>query len=128
MELERQGDLLFTTVQVAYRGATIEIDPILIDTGSETTILGVDSLAAIHIKPSLDDELYTIRGVGGVEAVFARQLDFLQVGSCRLADFVIEVGGMDYGFAINGILGMDFLLHAAANINLRDLKLEFLTV
>ena len=85
MELERQGDLLFTTVKVVYRGATIEIDHVLIDTGSETTILGIDSLAPIHIKPSLDDELYTIRGVGGVEAVFARQLDFLQVGSCRLA-------------------------------------------
>ena len=72
MELERQGDLLFTTVKVVYRGATIEIDHVLIDTGSETTILGIDSLAPIHIKPSLDDELYTIRWVGGVEAVFAR--------------------------------------------------------
>ena len=32
---------------------------------------------------------------------------------------------MDYGFGIQGILGMDFLLRAGAIINLRDLNLEF---
>jgi hypothetical protein len=40
-------------------------------------------------------------------------------------DFEIEVGGMDYGFEINGILGMDFLLRAGAILNLRELSLEF---
>ena len=32
---------------------------------------------------------------------------------------------MDYGFEINGILGMDFLLCAGAIINLRAKSLEF---
>jgi len=32
---------------------------------------------------------------------------------------------MDYGFEINGILGMDFLLQTGAIINLRDLSLDF---
>ena len=32
---------------------------------------------------------------------------------------------MDYGFEINGILGMDFLMKTEALINLRDLTLEF---
>jgi len=42
-----------------------------------------------------------------------------------LPDFEIEVGGMDYGFAINGILGMDFLTRSKAIINLATMKLEF---
>jgi hypothetical protein len=32
---------------------------------------------------------------------------------------------MDYGFAINGILGTDFLLQTGAIVNLYDLELEF---
>ena len=43
----------------------------------------------------------------------------------RLSNFWIEVGGMNYGFEINGIFGMDFLTRAAAIINLRELQIEF---
>jgi hypothetical protein len=32
---------------------------------------------------------------------------------------------MDYGFKIDGILGMDFLLESGAIINLKDLNIEF---
>lgn len=32
---------------------------------------------------------------------------------------------MDYGFEINGILGMDFLINAGAIINLRSMTIEF---
>jgi hypothetical protein len=42
-----------------------------------------------------------------------------------VTDFEIEVGGMSYGFEIDGILGMDFLTKAGAIINLRDLHLDF---
>jgi len=32
---------------------------------------------------------------------------------------------MDYGFEINDILGMDFLIRAKAIINLADMKMDF---
>jgi hypothetical protein len=71
------------------------------------------------------DVLHTLRGVGGTEVVFTRRLDALQVGACRLTDFEIKVGGMDYGFAMHGILGMDFLTRAGAIINLREMTIAF---
>ncbi len=37
----------------------------------------------------------------------------------------VEIGGMEYGFAINGILGMDYLTRVGAIINLSTLALEF---
>ena len=49
----------------------------------------------------------------------------MQVGDRKLSDFRIEVGGMDYGFEINGILGMDFLTQAGAIINLYERRIEF---
>jgi hypothetical protein len=37
----------------------------------------------------------------------------------------IEVGGLDYGFELGGILGMDFLLASGARIDLQQLTIEF---
>lgn len=50
----------------------------------------------------------TSREFGGIEAVFIRQVDRIQVGERQLRGFEIDVGIMDYGFAINGLLGMNF--------------------
>ena len=46
--------------------------------------------------PESSDMLYVIRGVGGVETVFTRQVEYLSVGQRRVPGFEIEVGGMDY--------------------------------
>ncbi len=69
--------------------------------------------------------IHAIGGIGGTEFVYSRQVDYLQVDNRKLFDFDIEVGGMDYGFEINGILGMDFLTQTGAIINLRELQIEF---
>jgi len=48
----------------------------------------------------------------------------------EISDVLVDTGSAttilaDYGFEINGILGMDFLLQTGAIINLRDLSLDF---
>ena len=108
MRLQLQDNLPFTAVTLYDRGQSIEILNVLIDTGSATTILAADAVHKVQIVPEPDDTLYTIRGVGGSEVVFSRKVDALELGECHLDQFEIEVGGMDYGFSINGILGMDF--------------------
>lgn len=40
-----------------------------------------------------------------------------------MTDFTIEVGVMDYGLAINGILGMDFLIETGAIIDLARMEI-----
>jgi predicted aspartyl protease len=82
-------------VQLNYRGTEIEIPGVLIDTGSASTILAAHRVAEAGIEPEMSDTLYTIRGVGGTEAVFSRRVDLLQVGPSTVTDFEIEVGGMD---------------------------------
>ena len=125
MQLYLRDDLALVTVTVAYREREIQVPDVVVDTGSATTLLSADAVAALGIVPAPDDVLYTIRGVGGAEVVFARRVDRLQIGERAIPDFEIEVGGMDYGFAINGILGMDFLLRARAVIDLGALCLDF---
>lgn len=125
MQLSLRDNLPFVTVTVAYKGQTVEVANVLIDTGSGTTILAADIVQAIQIVPSPEDTLCAIRGVGGSEVVFSRRVDNLKLGECSINDFEVEVGGMDYGFEISGILGMDFLMQAGAIINLRDMKIKF---
>lgn len=125
MLLTLEDNLPFITLTIVYQNRSLEIDHILVDTGSASTILASDKVLPIKIVPAIDDIVYTIRGVGGTEPVFLRQVEFLRVGSFTLANFDVEFGKMDYGFEINGILGMDFLTQAGAMINLQDMVLEF---
>jgi predicted aspartyl protease len=125
MRLTLKDDLPFTRLTVAYRGSAITVDNVLIDTGSASTVLAARAVAQIGIVPEMTDVVYTVRGIGGTEAVFTRRIDHVAVEAQRVTDFEIEVGSMNYGFDIDGILGMDFLTRAGAIINLRDLRLDF---
>lgn len=125
MHIELKDNLPFVSVTVVYKGEMINIPNTLIDTGSGTTILSADVVSAVNLTPSPEDILYTIRGVGGNEVVFSRRVDLLMVGEKSTPDFEIELGGMDYGFEINGILGMDFLITARSIVNLHSMDLQF---
>ncbi len=125
MQLSLKDNLPFTTVTIAYQGQEVSIDNVLIDTGSASTIFSADSVISINISPLPDDKLHIIRGVGGSETVFSRVVDYVQLGEKKSTNLEIEVGGMDYGFEINGILGMDFLKQVGAIINLRNMIINF---
>ncbi len=125
MQLSLKYDLPFVAIVISYRGKTREVPNVLVDTGSGSTILSADVVSEIGIVPEPEDTLYNIRGVGGNEVVFSRRVDSIQTDAGRISDFEIEVGGMDYGFEINGILGMDFLLRAGVIIDLKELRMEF---
>lgn len=125
MKLALKHDLPFTTAAVSYRGRSLEITDILIDTGSASTVFATDALRTLGIMPAPDDRLRFLRGVGGTESVFTRVIDHVRVGKAAVRGFKIEVGGMDYGFEINGILGMDFLRQTGAVIDLSSVELSF---
>ena len=125
MQLSLWDNLPFTSITIAYQGQEVKIDNVLIDTGSASTIFAADIVANIKIFPLPEDVLYTIHGVGGTETVFNRIVDYVQVGDQKLANLEVEVGGMDYGLEINGILGMDFLTQVGAIINLSDMSINF---
>jgi len=125
MRLTLHDDLIVVSVTVAYQGQEVEVPDIVVDTGSATTMLSTDVVAQIGIVPERHDVLHVVRGVGGTEVVFSRCVDRLQVGPRAVEQFEIEVGGIDEAFDINGALGLDFLLHTGAVINLGTLQLGF---
>ena len=124
MQILLRDNLPYTTVTLVYKGQRLTVSDVLIDTGSATSVFSADVVQAIQIEPEPEDMLHTIRGVGGLEVVFARRVDGLGVGGHFVPDFEIEVGGMDYGILLKGILGMDFLLRAGACLDLGRQTLE----
>lgn len=125
MRLALRDDLILLLVTVVYRGREIEVLDVVVDTGSASTTLSTDAVAQVGVVPEPHDVLHFIRGVGGTEAVFSRCVDRLQVGAQAVEQFELEVGGLGEAFDINGILGMDFLLHTGAVIDLGTLQLKF---
>ncbi len=124
MRLTLRDDLPFVTVEITHRAATIGVANGLVDTGAASTVLNADIVSEVGVVLERTDRLRTLRGVGGREFVFVRQIDRLAVGASGLDHFEVEIGEMDYGFEIGGILGMDFLRVAGAVIDLRRLTLE----
>jgi predicted aspartyl protease len=125
MKLEIINGLPFISVGLVYHQQAIEIPYVLVDTGSATTVISSDWGRKIGIVPEISDTIRTLRGVGGSEVVFTRRLDYVRFGQKNLEHFETEFGAMEYGFQINGILGMDFLLNAKACVNLNDLSIDF---
>jgi hypothetical protein len=109
MHLPLKYDLPCVTVRIGYQGVEIDIPDVVVDTGSGSTLIATEFAAQAGIVPLPQDKLRNVHGVG----------------DCALEGFEIDVGSMDYGFAINGLLGMNFLLRSGAIIDLRARTIDF---
>lgn len=124
MRLRLLDGLPFVDAALMHHGQSLRLENVLIDTGSAGTIFAADRLYEIGISYLPTDEVYRIRGAGGAEFVFVKQIDRLAVGELQADNFSIEIGAMDYGFHIDGILGMDFLTTVGAIVNLATMTIE----
>lgn len=79
----------------------------LLDTGSTGTIFNANLVEKIGVSPEENDIVDTIRGVGGVEYVYVNNLDTIQFEDTSTEDSQVEIGNMDYGMKIDGILGFE---------------------
>ncbi|KHL95886.1 hypothetical protein QW71_09770 [Paenibacillus sp. IHB B 3415] len=116
--------LPFVSMTVVFRGRELKLEKVLLDTGSASTLLNADIVQEIGMVPEGNDVVDLIRGVGGVEYVYTKYLDSIIVDKAILNDFQVEIGNMDYGMEIDGILGFNFLKQAGAVINTGEMQLK----
>lgn len=99
----------------------------MIDTGSANSIFSRQIVAQIGILISHEDVRHRVSGVGGSEVVWPKRVEFIRLGDAIsgpvIRNAVIEVGTMEYGFSLQGILGMDILRHIGATIDLDAMTL-----
>lgn len=123
-EIKLIHQLPFVQLRIWYRGQSLFLDNVLVDTGSASTIIKLDVMDKIGIKAEEDDYVGTISGVGGSEYIFLKKLDSIEFNGVHFKDYTVDVGVMDYGLDINGIVGMDLLLRIEGVINLKELFFE----
>ncbi|WP_239713751.1 retropepsin-like aspartic protease [Paenibacillus sp. 19GGS1-52] len=109
---------------VVFRGRELKLEKVLLDTGSASTLLNADIVQEIGMVLEGNDIVDMIRGVGGVEYVYTKCLDSIIVDKAILKDFQVEIGNMDYGMEIDGILGFNFLKQAGAVIDTGEMQLK----
>jgi hypothetical protein len=112
MNIEVKHGLPFVAVTIRYRGSELLLERVLLDTGSAGTIFNANLVTAVGVFPEGNDVVDTIRGVGGVEYVYTKYFESIHFGDVRLENFQVEIGNMDYGMEINGIIGFDFITAA----------------
>ena len=123
MNIRIQDGLPFISATIDYIGQSITLDNILLDTGSSGTVFGTDKLSAIGLQYEPDDTIRRIRGVGGTEFVFTKRVDAIRLDQFSAHDFELEVGAMDYGFDIDGIIGIDLLTKIGVIIDLQRMEI-----
>jgi hypothetical protein len=111
------GGLPYTSVVLEANGQSLELERVLIDSGSGASVFKTDDLATIGISITSTDKLEYMRGVGGQEVVISKQIGALSVGDLTVNPFTIQIGGLNYGIRMDGILGSDFLLKTGAKID-----------
>ncbi|QTA83351.1 Aspartyl protease domain-containing protein [Desulfonema limicola] len=114
---------MFASASLIYSDKQLVCKNVLVDTGSAGTVFSIDKLLEIGMKPEPEDVIRELRGVGGTEFVFVKKIDTLKLGDFKITDFEIEIGAMDYGMEIDGIIGLDFLLKVKAKIDLEQMEL-----
>ena len=90
----------------------------MLGTGSAGTVFAADKVSTIDLLYEPRDGVRRIRGIGGAEVVFTKQLDRQSVGELWTDDAEIEVGAMNYCVEIDGILGVNFLIRTGAVVDL----------
>lgn len=113
IEIRLLNDLPIVAIDVSFNGQILHLSNVLLDTGSAGTILDADVVAEIGVKPEGTDQTAILHGIDGTEIVFTKRFDSVALGSSSVTPCKVQIGVMDYGIDIQGIIGFDFI-HAAS--------------
>ncbi|WP_332628512.1 retropepsin-like aspartic protease [Halalkalibacter flavus] len=119
-----EDGLLLTNMELTFKGQSLNLQRVLVDTGSGSTVVSTDLAESIGIVAEENDMIYRISGVGGSEFVYSKIVDSVKIGDMKTEDFALEIGAMNYGFDLDGIIGLDLLQKMKAVINIDKLTLE----
>lgn len=129
MRIEYIDNLLQTSMTISYKGNSLTIDHLVIDTGAAHSLLSSDLAAQIGIHFENGDKLVRSFGIGGGEYSFRKLIDHVQLG-----DYIMNNAYIDFGVfhedidQINGLIGLDVLKSGNMIIDLHQMELYSATL
>ncbi|QKY68555.1 TIGR02281 family clan AA aspartic protease [Lentibacillus sp. CBA3610] len=121
MNLFYDGQLITTSLTVIFRGKAINIDDVVVDTGSSHTVISPDILESIGVRYENGDAIYEAYGIGGSVPFYTKNMDQIQINSFTIKDFQVDVGMLPQEHS--ALLGLDILKQYNFIIDLDKLEL-----
>jgi predicted aspartyl protease len=123
MEIKYKYGLLLVDIHLTFKGKSIVIENMVVDTGAARTLISQNVVEGIGLGVELQDRIVTYYGIGGKEHAFRKRVDQIQVGEFIVND--VELDFNDFGYDdINGLLGLDLLMKAGYMIDLSHLQMN----
>ncbi|GAA0387429.1 retropepsin-like aspartic protease [Paenibacillus motobuensis] len=124
MHIEYIDDLLQTSIMIRYKGESLTIDHLVIDTGAAHSLISSDIAAQIGIHFENGDKLIRSFGIGGDEYSFRKLVDQVQLGDFIMDDVYIDFGVFHEDIdQINGLIGLDILKSGKMIIDLHQMEM-----
>ncbi|WP_047985657.1 retropepsin-like aspartic protease family protein [Ornithinibacillus californiensis] len=121
MEISYDGQLITVSLFVKFRGKSIEVHDVIIDTGSSHTVISPDILEEIDVRYEEGDPIYEAYGIGGSVPFYTKEMDQIQIGDFTINNVEIDVGMLPKEH--NGLLGLDILKNYNFILDLDKLEL-----
>ena len=125
MRIEYIDNLLQTSMTLHYKGRSLTVGRLVIDTGAAHSLLSSDIAAQIGIHFENGDKLVHSIGIGGGEYSFRKLIDQVQLG-----DYIMNNAYIDFGVfhedidQINGLIGLDVLKSGNMIIDLHQMEMH----
>ncbi len=115
MNFELRYGLIFVPVRIFYDGSYIQMNNCILDTGSATTALDIDSVTLNYQKPTT---IRRLRGIGGGrEEVACQTIEQFILDDYKFFDIEIEFGDFQCDFGIQGFIGTNILCYFKTTID-----------
>lgn len=109
--------LPFVSAALTVENQQLQFNNVLIDTGAASSVFCTDKLFEFGLGLQPTDIVLEMAGIGGSERVFQRTVNSIQFGEILVNNPTVQFGEMDYGFDIDGIIGVDILVAAPVLID-----------
>jgi predicted aspartyl protease len=122
--LQKYGTLLVLKAVVMGEERDPRILRLLIDTGSSFTVLSAKVLEEIGCHPATPNKQISIMAAGGVIQAPAVQVPTFSCVGQQIQDFSAISLDLPFNPLLNGLLGMDFLQHCGAMIDIKKAEIR----
>ncbi|SHG60442.1 retropepsin-like aspartic protease family protein [Ornithinibacillus halophilus] len=122
MKISYNGQLITVSLIVNFRGKSIEVRDVIIDTGSSHTVISPDILEEIGIMYEEGDPIYEAYGIGGSVPFYTKEMEQIKIGDFTVNNIEIDVGMLPKDH--NGLLGLDILKDYKFILDLDKLELH----
>ncbi|CAM4454341.1 MAG: aspartyl protease family protein [Paenibacillus macerans] len=98
MKIHDHRNLLTINLSVTYRGNTIQIADVILDTGSSHTIFSPDAMEQIGVTYENGDPVYEAYGIGGTVPFYTKIMDemgLLGLDILKTNGFIVDLDKLE---------------------------------